>query len=297
MKKIFFTLFTSLIFFGCEDVVDIETPSEPPRLIVNGILRVDENEPIIPVEIRVSQTNNFFEETPVTSLENVVIVRETFNEDGAIIQTGFSNLTDLDKGSGIYVPDPSFMTDQNIPTSILSDDVRFTLLLTHEGRRYAAATRYVKAVPIDTIEQGTETIFDEDSKELIVSFTDNPDKDNFYVFDFDFGEFLVTDDQFYQGKPFTFSYFYNKKLEVGQELKISILGADQSFYNYVNLLVEQTQNNLGVFETPAATARGNVFDITGLDNIDVVDNLNRPQDFPLGYFAVVESFEQTFVIE
>ncbi len=297
MKKILLVSLFALIAFGCEDVIDIETPSEPPRLIINGILRVDEAEQFVPVEIRVTQTNNFFGATPVTSLESAIIIIETKNERGETIRTNFSNLTDLDKGSGIYVPDPSFMEDQRIPTSILNDDILFTLVITHEGRRYAASTKYVKAVPITTIEQGTETLFDEDSKELIVSFTDDPDADNFYVFDFDFGEFLVTEDQFYQGKPFTFSYFYSKKLEAGQEVTVSILGADQSFYNYVNLLVEQTQNNLGVFETPAATARGNVFDVTGLDNIDVVDNLDRPQAFPLGYFAIVESFNQTFIIE
>ncbi len=300
MKNVFSYLIIFLSLVGCEDVIDIEVPTEEPRLIVNGIIRVDDlSQPFLPVKIKVSETNSFFEETPVTSLESILIVTEIYNEDGTIIeQTGFSSLIDLEEGSGVYVPNPNFSTEQRIATSVLQEEnVRFVLILEHKGRKYAATARYAPVVPIDQIKQGTETLFNEDAKELIVSFTDDGDRDDFYVFDFDFGEFLVSEDAFYQGKSFEFSYFYNKDLELGQELDVSILGADRGFYNYMNLLIEQTENNLGVFETPVATARGNVFDITGLDNIDVVDNVARPKAFPLGYFAIVQSFTETITIE
>ncbi len=297
LKRLGILLVVIVFFSGCEDVIEVETPTEPPRLIVNGILRVDENEPFIPVEIRVSQTDNFFGETTVASLESIAIFIEAFDETGATIGSGTSNLTELDEGSGIYVPDPSFSTDQRISTAVLALDPLFTLVITYNGRRYAAQTRYAPAAPIDRIVQGTETLFDDDTTEVIVSFTDDETRDNFYVFDFGLGAFSVTEDQFYQGESFEFSYFYDRELTPGEEITVSILGADQGFYNYMDLLIEQTENNLGVFETPAATARGNVFDITGLDNINVVDNTDRPFDFPLGYFAIVESFSETITIE
>ena len=62
-------------------------------------------------------------------------------------------------------------------------------------------------------------------------------------------------------------------------------------------MVEQTQDDGGIFETPAATGRGNVFDVTGLDNDILFDNVNRPNDFPLGYFAVVQEFKETIIVE
>ncbi len=43
--------------------------------------------------------------------------------------------------------------------------------------------------------------------------------------------------------------------------------------------------------------RGNIFDITDLDNIDLFDNVEQPEVFPLGYFAIVEEFKQTITIE
>ncbi len=297
IRKAILVLIFILIGLACEDVVDIATPSEPPRLIVNGVLNVDATEPFIPIAIRISQTDNFFGETTIVPLESIIIITEFFDEFGLVSATGVSNLTELDVGSGIYVPDPSFTTDQRIPTEVLELDPLFILIITYDGRRYAAQTRYIPSVPIDRLSQGTETLFDDDATEVIVSFTDDATRDDFYVFDFGFGEFSVTEDQFYQGTSFEFSHFYDRELVPGDEITVQILGADQGFYNYINLLIEQTENNLGVFETPRATARGNVFDITGLDNINVVDNLGRPQDFPLGYFAIVETFQGSLTIE
>ena len=75
------------------------------------------------------------------------------------------------------------------------------------------------------------------------------------------------------------------------------MGADQHFYNYMDLIIEQTEQNFGFFETPRATVRGNVFDITDLDNINVVDNTDQPDVFPLGYFAIVQEFKDSLVIQ
>jgi hypothetical protein len=54
---------------------------------------------------------------------------------------------------------------------------------------------------------------------------------------------------------------------------------------------------MGPFSTPAATVRGNIFDVTGLDNEEVFDNVNRPDKFALGYFAVVQQYTRSITIE
>lgn len=280
---------------GCEDVVDIDVPGEPPRLIVNALMRVDTTEQFIPVKVRVTTTNNFFEEIPVTSLDRIVIIIE-FEEDG-IISAGVSNLAELEPGSGEYFPDPNFSTDQRIPTSATEFDLLYTLIIEHEGRRYAAQTRYVPTVPITSVSQGTGTLFEDNETEVIVTFTDDPERDNFYVFDFDFDEYLVTEDEFYQGQEFEFSYFYDRQFDPGRTIGISVLGADKTFYDYMTQLIEQSEQPQGPFQTPTATVRGNVFDITGLDNINIVDNVERPNSFPLGYFAIVQEYKQTLTIQ
>ena len=285
-----------ILCISCEDVIEVETPTDDPRLVVEALIRVDDNESFLPVRVKVSLTNNFFEEIPVTDLENIIIVYEEF-EDGVIAFTGSSTLAEIEPGTGIYEPDPNFMDDQRIPTIVIfAERVVFNMIIRHQGRTYFAETEYVPSTPIISVQQGNATFFGEDDTEIIVLFADDPTRENNYVFDFDFNEYLTTDDQFYQGQLFQFSYFYDRQFEPGTEIDISILGADQTFYNYMDLLIEQSSEVPGVFQTPVATVRGNVFDITDLDNNQVVDNVSRPNDFPLGYFAVVQEYKQTVTI-
>ena len=297
MKKIapLITAFVFL-FLSCEDVIEVDTPSEPPRLVVEGLIRVDRTQPFVPVEIKVSLTDNFFGESPVTSLENIVIIYEEI-ENGVIINTGSSSLAEVTPGTGIYVPDPNFSSDQRITTAILDRNWVFTLLLTHQGRRYLATTTYAPAVPIDAVFQGNGTLFGDDETEAIITFTDNGDRDDFYVFEFGFGDYLVTEDEFYQGQQFQFSWFYDQTFESGREIEISLMGADEQFYNYMDQLIEQGGELQGPFQTPVATVRGNVFDVTDIDNLDRFDNLDRPNTFPLGYFAIVQEFKSTLTIK
>ena len=300
MKK---TLYYFVLFFSvlaCEDVIDVDLPPTESRLIVNALFRVDVSQQFIPVSVKVTETTDFFSEPQVTELENALIVYGVPNPDAPEIleNGGTSSLAETSPGSGIYEPDPTFDVDQRITTSIgTRPGTVFILIIQHKGSRYAARTIYSPVVPIDNIEQGTETLFDEEDIEVLVTFTDTPDIDNYYVFDFDFNEFLALDDQFIDGQEFEFSYFYDKNLEIGDQVEISILGADQQFFNYMDLLLEQTEDTGGVFETPAATVRGNIFDVTGIDNDDIFDNVERPGNFPLGYFAVVQEFKQNIIIE
>ncbi|MEX0289386.1 MAG: DUF4249 family protein [Flavobacteriaceae bacterium] len=297
MKKIaYITTAFILLCLGCEDVIEVETPSEPPRLVVEGLIRVDRTQPFIPIEVKVSLTDNFFGESPVTSLESIVIIYEEL-DNGVIINTESSSLAEVTPGTGIYVPDPNFSSDQRISTALLDRNWVFTLLINHEGRRYLATTTYAPAVPIDSVFQGNGTLFDEDETEAIITFTDNGDRDDFYVFEFGFGDYLVTEDEFYQGQQFQFSWFYDQTFESGREIEISLMGADEQFYNYMDQLIEQAGDLQGPFQTPVATVRGNVFDVTDIDNLDRFDNVDRPNTFPLGYFAIVEEFKSTLTIQ
>lgn len=300
MKKLYWILLVTVCFSSCEDVVDVELQTTEPRLVVNGLLRVDFTQEFVPVEIRVTETTNFFEDNIPTSLDdNAIILYGQPNPDAPEIIEDLvtSSLSETEPGSGIYVPDPTFDADQRIRTTSIFPNTVFILVLEHRGSRYAARTPFSPTVPINNLEQGDETLFDEDDIEIKVTINDLADVENYYVFDFGEGDYLALDDQFIDGQEFEFSYFPVRDLEPGENLEVSILGADQQFFNYMDLLVEQTQDDGGVFETPAATVRGNVFNVTGLDNNLLFDNVNRPEAFPLGYFAVVQEFRQSIIIE
>ncbi|MGB3143219.1 MAG: DUF4249 family protein [Maribacter sp.] len=301
MKNLFIAFACIATFISCEEVIDVDLPQSDIRLVVNGVIRVDETQEFVPIEIAVTESSTFFENNTVASLESVVISYGTPNPNAPEIleNGGISNLAELEPGSGIWVPDPSYDSDQRIRVSSINDGTVFQLILRGTEETYFATTTYVKSAPIDSLVQGDQTLFSGDETEVIVSFTDDGQADNFYILDFDFNEYLVTEDEFYQGQQFVFSYFYDSDLELDADstINVSLLGADESFYNYMNQVIVQSGGDQGPFQTPAATVRGNVFNVTGIDNIEVLDNVERSDNFALGYFAIVQEYKQSLVIE
>jgi len=293
MKQAITILLCAILFFSCEDTIDVDLPEVETRLIVDGLVRVDKSQELVDVKIKLRESSNFFEENQPTQAESVLIYYGKPTSGGLFEDISFSTLVEKDLGSGIYVPN---LEQDQIRTAFVEPGVVFILQITHQGKRYYAQTEYAPTVPIDNLEQGTDTFLDEEETEIIVTFTDNGDEDNFYLFDFMNSEFLVVEDEFFQGQQFSFSYFYDDEITTGETVTVSILGATEEFYNYMDLVLEQTENNGGVFQTPVATVRGNVFDITGLDNINLFDNVERPNDYALGYFAMVQEYTATLTI-
>ncbi len=275
---------------GCEDVIDVETPSREPRLIVEAVLRVDRDEEFFPVRVKVSETSNFFEEIPVTELELIQIWVNNYRERGHWLSTYYFGLGESEPGSGVYTTElPSSIVDTEYPSL-------YELHINHKGRTYFAFGEYAASVPVTNLELGDRTFLDEDETEVVVGFKDAPGQKNYYILDFGSGNYLATEDTFYEGQEFVFSYFYDQTFPSGTELEVSLLGATEEFYNYMDLLIEQSESVQGPFQTPVATVRGNIFDITGLDNINIKDNVGRPDDFPLGFFAIVQEYKATITI-
>ncbi|HAF78916.1 MAG: DUF4249 family protein [Maribacter dokdonensis] len=300
MKRFILIILGFILFISCEDVIEVELPENDTRLVVNGVIRVDENQEFLPIEIAVSESSSFFDENTVASLKSAIIYYGTPNADAPEILEGggISNLAEVEPGSGIWVPDPSFDSDQRIRVSSIEEGDVFQLILETENEQFFATTTYVKSVPIDSLEQGDETLFSGDETEVIVTFTDPGESNDFYLLDLDFGEFLVTEDEFYQGQTFVFSYFYDNELAINTSsvVNISLLGVDEQFYNYMNQIIVQSGGDQGPFQTPAATVRGNIINVTGIDNDEVVDNVERSDNFALGYFAIVEEYTDSITI-
>lgn len=300
MKRFILIILGFILFISCEDVIEVELPENDTRLVVNGVIRVDENQEFLPIELAVSESSSFFDENTVASLKSAIIYYGTPNADAPEILEGggISNLAEVEPGSGIWVPDPSFDSDQRIRVSSIEEGDVFQLILETENEQFFATTTYVKSVPIDSLEQGDETLFSGDETEVIVTFTDPGESNDFYLLDLDFGEFLVTEDEFYQGQTFVFSYFYDNELAINTSsvVNISLLGVDEQFYNYMNQIIVQSGGDQGPFQTPAATVRGNIINVTGIDNDEVVDNVERSDNFALGYFAIVEEYTDSITI-
>jgi hypothetical protein len=170
------------------------------------------------------------------------------------------------------------------PGDLVSNDFflegRLILTFVFNSELYLSETRFVPAPPFNSIEQGDGTTFGDDTTELIVEITDLPEQDNFYVFDYDFGEFGTLEDRFFQDQSFKFYHFYDSELNPGDQATISILSGNEDFYNSMGLLIEQSDlTDGGPFQVPVTTVRGNILKVEGVYNIDLFDNVGRPQEF------------------
>lgn len=265
-----------LLLSGCEDVVDVRTENKEERLIIEGLVLVNPDELTTPVAIKASISSGFFGELKPAKFSNIYLSLEN---------GGFINLFELEPNTGIYEPSADEVHPTEVNTQTLINQ-KITLILEHNGEIYLAESKFTPTVPIDNLEFGNGDLFSGDETEVKVTFTDVANREDYYLFDFDFDNYFVTKDEFYDGQQFEFSYFYDEKLPAGQNIDLKIIGVDEDFYNYMSQLIVQSNTEFNFFQTPVATVRGNIFNVTEIDNIDYFDNVNLPDNFPLGYFAI-----------
>ena len=279
-----FCVFLLFLNLGCEDVVEIDVPQTPPRLAIDALIRLDVEEQATTVRITASLTSSFFGDLVPADLSAIAIINPNYEASGA--ETQALQLFEVAPGTYEGTKNTDFFTEGELQ-----------LAIEHDGNRYLAITSFVPALPIISLEQGDDTLFSGDETEVEVTFTDDVNRDDFYLIDLDFGDYLVTEDEFYNGQTFKFSYFYDSNVEVGREIVISLLGVDEPFYNYMNQLIVQAGGDQGPFQTPSATVRGNIINVTNIDNVNTFDNVEDTGNFALGYFAVCQTYTESIVIE
>ncbi len=271
MKKLTYILAVLFTFTSCEDVIEVDVPDGEPRLVVDASfeLYLDEQPVDIDGGIRLTLSAPFFDEDiPTVSGATVFI----------------TNLNDNTIIDFIESAEPGFYTSGTIDF-IPEFDTQYELTVIYDNETYKATTELIPTVPIDNIQQGDATLFDGDETEIIVFFTDDGNRDDFYLFDFDFSLFLPSEDRFYQGEAFNFSYFY-EDMVVGRDVTIKILGIDERYFNYADLLIEQSEQNGGnPFQAPPAILRGNII------------NTTNPDNYALGYFNLSQANRFQFTIE
>ena len=269
MKKFIVYSFFLCFLFGCQDVIEVDVPIDSPRLVVDAVIRMSNLEqPNTVVQVKASVTSSFFDEIEPATLNAISITNLASNTT--------VNLIEQTPGSGDYRAE--------IPTNRLIEGTS-KLSIDFQNQNYEAETSFVPSVPITDLRQGTTTLFTGDETEIILTFTDAPDRVDFYLFDFDFNEYLVSEDTFYPGQPFQFSYFYDQDLQPQTVLNIGLLGVNEQLYNYMNQEILQSGGDQGPFQSPAATVKGNIINTTAPDN------------FALGYFAISQIYTDSIKIE
>ena len=284
MKRLLIILSVlSLIWSSCQEVITVELPNQEPKLIVDALIRIDTTISSTLVTVSIRQTSDFFGEISPVSV-NQITMSNLDNPGNNTDQV----LDETEPGSGIY--------QQFFSTEELARD-RWFLQINYQGEFYVAESLMQYSVPIDQLTIGDGSLFSGDVTELLVRYSDIGGREDYYLFDYGNDDFFASEDVFYDGQQFEFSYFYDEQFNPGDTLTVSIMGIDRDFFNYMNLLREQSEGGFGPFATPAVSVRGNLINATDINNNDNYNNVNDPDNYALGYFAIVQEYKGFIVVE
>ena len=164
------------------------------------------------------------------------------------------------------------------------------MTIIREGQTYTAVEKMISVAPITKIVQTNRGGFAGNTIEIKAFYNDEAAEDNYFLYRYVYStqiksNYSVAEDKFFQGNEF-FSISQNNELKAGDKLEISHFGISKLYFNYMNVLVNIAGNTNGSpFQSPPATVRGNIINLTNFDN------------FALGYFSVSEVDTKNYVVQ
>ena len=271
MKKFIYIVLFCLSFTGCEDVIDVELTTADPRLVIDASLNWYKGTDGKNQLIKLTLSAPFYDNEVPPANDAIVTVTDTDNNTFNFVES---------EDTGVY-----------INTSFIAEiDGVYTLNIVYNEEIYTGTEQMTAVSGIDRVEQKNDGGFSGDEIELKAYYTDPEGLDNYYLFEFERPEesdisLEVYDDEFTDGNEI-FAFYSDEDLESGNEVVIYSNGISQRFYEFMVILLQQTDDNGGdPFETQPATVRGNCI------------NQTNPDNYPFGYFRASEVSIFNYVIE
>lgn len=256
---------------ACEDVIDVDLETTEPRLVIDASLNWQKGNNGNQQEIKLSLTAPYFNNSIPPATGATVAVTDTNSNTFNFIEDG---------STGVY--------KNNTFIPVINNE--YTLTIAYKNETYTATEILKSVTEIDFIEQKDNGGFAGDETEIKAFYTDPKDIENYYLFEFtkpnsNSSSLEVYDDEFTDGNQI-FAFYSDENLSSGDELQIKNYGISSRTYDYLNILLQQTDDDSGdPFETQPATVRGNCVNITNPDN------------YPLGYFRASEVDIFTYTIK
>jgi hypothetical protein len=262
--------FISLFFTSCQEVVDINLDTTPPKLVVEAAINWEKGTNGAQQTIKLTTTTGYFENAiPIVSGATIFIKNST-NEQFNFIE----------------IPNTGRYACTNFKPKI---NEQYTLTVISKGNTYTASETMKSIAPITRIEQNNQGGIVGDQIEIKAFYNDPPDADNFYLFRYLYPNktisvFNLTKDKFIQGNE-AFSLSDNEDLKSGDEIKLTHIGISNQYYNYMNILISVASGGNAMFQSPPVNVKGNIINTADKDNS------------PLGYFSLSETHTKTYTVQ
>ena len=253
------------MFFGCEDVIDIEVSSSESKLIIDAIFEVYHNHTPVTANtvVKLRESNNYFDdEIPAITNPATVLLKDLTNDIDIIFEDNNSD--------GNFLPVNPFIPIENVD---------YELNIFYNEDLYQSQSQLITTTGFSEVYQGNSTLFTGEEIEVNVSFIDDVNTENNYLFNFSNDLFLPIQDRFFNGSTYNFSFFYQEdEVEIPSTVLIKMSGVTKEYLTYFNVLISQSgQQAGGPFETIPSSLLGNIVNTTNNKN------------FPLGYFHISET--------
>ncbi|WP_024769537.1 DUF4249 family protein [Aquimarina macrocephali] len=272
--KIIIFLFT-IVFTSCEDVIDVDLQTAPARLTIEASLDWEKGTTGNNQTIKLSTSTPYFNTTSNTGVTGASV---KVTNDSSGVEFIFT-----DQNNGEYT------TTEFVP--VLNQS--YTLEVIYNGENYSAKETLMPVVDIKEVNQSTEDGFDDEVLEVNLKFDDPKDEDNYYLFRFKevgdlLAEFEDFDDEFANGNEI--SWYYEKEEDTetkteefkpGDVVNIDLYGISEGYYNYIRILIEQSEG-VGLFSATPVALKGNCI------------NLDNASNYANGYFRVTQVSRRTY---
>ena len=262
MKKISLIIFLIILNFGCEKVVEIDLDFNEKRYVIDAKINKHVSSDKAFSEVRISKSRPYFSDIiEYVNDANVKIVEK---------ETGVEYLLNH-FGEGLY----SIYDFNIVPES------DYELVINHGDNQFKSVEKLSNSSLIDNVIQGERNSLSDDIVEIVTTFTDRPELDNYYLFEYGKkGNLQPARDLYINGNSFTFSYFMNKDdIPQNRELSVRMEGIDYDYFKYMIQIVIQTNTQNGPFSTPPAPILGNIVNINflfvssdALETIPIIEN-------------------------
>ncbi len=276
IKYILLSCIVTFLFTSCEETIDVSVPTAPPRLVIEGSIDWIKGTTGNDQQIKLSLSTPFFDTDAVT-VTNATVQITKENDQSVFIFTH--------QNEGIYTTD-NFIPELN---------ATYTLEVVYDNETYIATETLMPVTDITTVNQTTEAGFDTEIIEINTFFEDPEDETNFYLARYtSTGEllpvFFTQDDEFSNGNEMFFEWENtdeddNEDSLPGDEIEINLYGISERYYNYIDLLLEQSGDGGGPFSSTPAPLRGNC------------NNQTDPNNYAFGYFRLNEISQSTYIVQ
>ncbi|MAU70724.1 MAG: hypothetical protein CML04_01390 [Pseudozobellia sp.] len=267
----------AILFFACEDVVEIDVPESNPRLVIEASLDWEKGSLGNNQSITLNNTTTYFDDERLNPVSDAIVT--VYNVETA------SEFRFLEQEAGVY------STDTFIP--LIDNTYRLEVL--YEGETYVAEERMTSVATIDSLTQSREEGFDKDLLELNIYFSDPENEVNSYLIWCESNKDLFPymfdiNDEFINGNQVHHTYEKDDDIDNGlypfepdEIVEVKLFGISENYYRYIGLLISQSGGG-NPFGAVPATLRGNIVNTTNREN------------YALGYFrtAEVDTKELTF---